>query len=371
MKHIVFCGNTAWSMYNFRGSLIKHLVTLGYKVSVVAPKDEYVENIKKLGCAYFDINVDAKGVNPVKDIKLIFFYRQLFKQLRPDFIFFYTIKPNIYGSLSILGLSIPSICITTGLGYTFIANNAVAKIARFLYRVSFTNAHEVWFLNNSDFETFLNYKIIKKDKGRILNGEGINLIRFYPTSDQNESCSFLLIARLLWDKGIGEYVSAARVLKKKYPAVHFNLLGFLGVDNPSAISKEQVEKWIQEGAVSYLGATKDVIPYITGSSCIVLPSYREGLPISLLESSAMCKPIIATDVPGCKDVIDDGVTGFICKVKSIESLVDAMEKIIKMTPSERQLMGEFGRKKIECKFDEKLIINEYVKTIMNYFQIIE
>lgn len=366
-KQIILCGNTAWSMYNFRAGLIKGLLDSGYHVTVIAPSDnEYDKKIVDIGASFINIDIQAKGTNPIADIKLILKYLKIFNSIKPDFIFFYTIKPNIYGGFAASIKKLKYIGITTGLGYTFINNNIVSKIARILYKFAFKCAKEIWFLNNDDLKSFLEYKLINKSKGYIIKGEGINLTKFKKTNNQSDPISFLLMARILWDKGIGEYVESARILKLKYPEVKFKLLGFMGVDNPSAISQEQMDKWQSEGVIEYLGSTSNVIPYVEDANCIVLPSYREGVPITLLEAAAMCKPIVTTDSVGCRDTVDDNVSGYLCNIKDVKSLTDAMEKIILMSLNERQKMGEAGRKKMETEFDEKIIVNHYLHILNKY-----
>ncbi|MEG1611123.1 MAG: glycosyltransferase family 4 protein [Alistipes sp.] len=367
MKHIVLVGNTAWSMYNFRAGLIRGLLENGYRVSVVAPADnEFAKRIQEIGAAFIDVQMEAKGTNPIKDLWLFVRLRRIFHAAKPDFVFFYTIKPNIYGSIAAHILGIPHIAITTGLGYTFLNNNIVAKIARRLYKFAFKSPKEVWFLNREDFESFLQYHLISESKGYILKGEGINLERFAKSNNQSNDVTFLLMARMLWDKGVGEYVEAARILKVQYPAVQFKLLGFMGVDNPSAISEHQMSIWQKEGVVEYLGSTSDVVPFVAAASCVVLPSYREGVPITLLEAAAMCKPIVTTDSIGCRDTVDDGKTGYMCHVKDVLSLKTALEKIVLMTPAQRQAMGVAGREKMEAEFDEQLVVKTYIGTLKKY-----
>lgn len=368
MKHIVLVGNTAWSMYNFRAGLIKGLIKIGYRVTVMAPSDDdFDKRIEELGVQFINVRIEAKGTNPFVDFLLIERFRRIFKFIHPDFLFFYTIKPNIYGSFAARLLNIPHVAVVTGLGYTFINNNMVARIARILYELAFKSANEIWFLNNEDLRVFLDNRLIPHSKGNILKGEGVNLERFTPSNTQCEQVSFLLMARMLWDKGVGEYVEAARMLCLKYPEVQFRILGFMGVDNPNAISEEQMLSWQNEGVIKYMGSTADVVPFVKDASCIVLPSsYREGVPISLLEAAAMCKPIVTTDNVGCRDTVDDTISGFLCKVKDPESLADAMEKVILMSPEQRQMMGEAGRVKIEKEFDEKIVIDTYVQTLRRF-----
>ncbi|MCQ2350850.1 MAG: glycosyltransferase family 4 protein [Paludibacteraceae bacterium] len=362
-KHILLMGNTSWSMYNFRGGLIKRLCEQGYHVTVVAPQDGIFEKkIVETGAHFKNINISAKGTNPLTDSMLVLRLVKLLKELKPDFAFFYTIKPNIYGGLAAHLCNIPFIAVTTGLGYTFINNNIISKIARFLYKQSFKHANQVWFLNSDDCNDFLKYKLLPTDKCYVLNGEGVDTEKF-ALAPLPKQPSFILIARLLWDKGIGEYADAARIVKKDFPDVKFKLLGFLNVQNPSAITKEQVDKWVNEGIIEYLGETKDVIPYIKDSTCIVLPSYREGIPMTLLEGASMGRIIITADTVGCRNIVDDKVTGLLCKPKDATDLAAQIKKVINLTYSESTKMGLSARNKVVSEFEQNIIINKYLLTL--------
>ncbi len=365
-KTILFSGNTLWSMYNFRRVLMADFVQKGYNVVVVAPEDEFKSKIEAIGCKFIPIKIAAKGVNPLQDFFVFLSYLKIFRKINPDFCFFYTIKPNIYGSLAARFLKIKYIPITTGLGYIFLNNDIVSKIAKSLYKIAFNGANQVWFLNQDDYTEFLNGKIINEENGYVMkSGEGIDL-SIFSISSQPETISFLLMARMLWDKGVGIFADAARELKKKYPTVEFNLLGFIGVDNPSAISKEQINAWGKEGIVNYLGVTDDVRPYIEKAACVVLPSYyREGIPFSLLEGATMGKPLITTNTVGCKEIVDDKINGYLCNPKDVESLYEVMEKIILMPKEERMQMGLAGRKKVEKQFNVQTVINQYHTIISN------
>lgn len=363
---LIFAGNTAWSMYNFRRFVFQHFIKQGHEVIVLAPHDnEYQPLIASLGCKFYPIQIEGKGHNPLKDIRTILQFRKIFKKEKPDYCFFYTIKPNIYGSLAAASLHIPYIPITTGLGYIFLTNNLISKIAQTLYKVAFKKAPQIWFLNEDDANTFVCKKLIRKEQAHILKGEGIDVDYFEVHNEYTET-SFLLVARMLWDKGVGEFVEAATKLKKKYPEVKFQLLGFLGVNNPNAISQEQMNKWIQEGNIEYLGSTNDVRPFLYQSSCVVLPSfYREGIPFSLMEGAAAGKPLIATNNIGCKDVIDHGITGFLVNKRDSEDLAKAMEKIILMPKEKRIDMGLKGRQKMQKEFGLPIIIKQYDQIISN------
>lgn len=368
MKHILLVGNTAWSMYNFRGNLMKSFVKRGYSVSVLSPYDnEFFPLIESTGAKCYDLPISAKGTNPMEDIKLIFHIKKYIKELNPDIAFFYTIKPCIYGSFAARMAKIPFIPFTTGLGYTFIVDNWVSKLARKLYKWAFKGASKVWFLNDDDKNAFLEHNIIPEEKAFILRGEGVDINRF-EVKEMPQEVSFLLMARMLWDKGVGEYVEAARILKKEYPNISFNLLGFLNVDNPSAITEKQMNEWVEEGIVNYLGFTKDVVPYIEKTTVSVLPSYREGLGMVLVEAASMGRILIASNCVGCKETIDEGVNGFLVPVKDAKALADAMRKVIEMPYKERVAMGLAGRRKVEREFAEDRVFEIYETVLKEYLE---
>ena len=255
-KHIAFSGNTAWGMYNFRGKLLRHMVEEGYRVSVLAPYDDvYSPKLAALGCEMCDMPMNPKGVNPISDANLLYRYYKTLKQLKPDISITYTIKPNIYGSLAARWLGIPYLPITTGLGYVFIQRTYITTIVKWLYKWAFKRARHVWFLNNDDIDTFRNEDIVSSDKIQQLPGEGIDLNRFKLRTGERDATPFvfLLVGRMLMDKGVREYVAAARMLKQKYPDVKFRLLGAVWEGNPATISEEQLREWEREGVVEYYG----------------------------------------------------------------------------------------------------------------------
>ena len=368
-KKLVLVANTAWSMFNFRHGLLSRLINDGYQLTIIAPYDEFSDKLRAMGCAVFDLPMEAKGTNPLKDLKLIHTLYQIYQQISSDFIIHYTIKPNIYGSLAAKLAGIPSLAITTGLGYTFVNDNLVAKVARCLYKLAFRFPKEVWFLNEDDRQVFLHHQLVSQDKAVLLYGEGVDLAHFAPHASlivDDGKVRFLLIARMLWDKGVGEYVEAARIVRQQYPQAVFQLLGACGVANPSVIHREQIVQWEQEGLVEYLGTTPDVRPIIANADCVVLPSYREGIPRTMIESASMAKPLIVTDVPGCREVVLHGQTGFLCPVKNATALAACCEQLIVMRPEARAEMGTAGRAFIADKFDEKLVIEQYLKTLGKY-----
>ena len=340
----------------------------GYKVVTVGPADPYSLKLAEMGCEVIDMPMAAKGVNPGEDLILLGQLRDLYKTIKPDFIFHYTIKPNIYGSVAARLAGISSIAVTTGLGYTFINDNWVARVARLLYKAAFLSPKEVWFLNEDDRQAFLQNRLVAPEKAVLLHGEGVNTTHFCPQPAllADGKTRFLLVARMLWDKGVGEYVEAARQVRKKHPDAVFQLLGECGLPNPSVISREQMAEWEHEGVIEYLGTTMDVRPYLAQADCLVLPSYREGVPRTLLEAAAMGKPLIATDAPGCRDVVIDGETGWLCPVKNAEALAGCMVQLLAMPVADRQVMGMAGRQFIVANFDEQKVVAHYLTTLARY-----
>ncbi len=365
MKKIVLVCNTSWGMMMFRSSLMKRLVDDGYDVTVLAPLDDHSEKIKALGCNYIELPMDNKGSNPIKDWFLMKRLYKHYKEIKPDLIFHYTIKPNIYGTLAAHKANYKSIAVITGLGFTFINNGITSKIAKLLYKKSLRHAHKVWFINHEDRKKFIKEKILSRDFMEILPGEGVDMDKYAPRAKKinDGKFKFILIARLLWDKGVGELVKAASVLTEYYPNMEVQLVGFVDAKNPQAISKEQVEIWEKNGWIKYMGSTNDVRDFISEADCIVLPSYREGISKILMESASMAKPIIASNVPGCRDIVENGSSGYLCNVMDAYDLAVKMEKMLLLSKEKRELMGQKGREHILREFDEKIVIKKYMHAI--------
>jgi glycosyltransferase involved in cell wall biosynthesis len=357
--------NTAWAIYTYRHGLIRTLIGKGVTVIVIAPRDRTFALLEQMGCRCIDLFVASKGTNPRDDLRTMGALYRHYRQIRPHVVFHYTIKANIYGSIAAWLARVPSIAVNTGLGYVFIQKSRAAVVAKALYRFAFRFPREVWFLNRDDQAAFLEGRLLAHpERMRLLNGEGVDLDHFaYSPPQRNGRFTFMLVGRLLWDKGVGEYIDAARTLRARHPEVRFQLLGPVGVDNPSAISLDEVRAWEREGIVEYLGEAHDVRAHMTQADCVVLPSYREGVPRTLMEASAMGRPIVATDVPGCREVVDDGVTGLLCEARSAASLAEKLEQMMTMSCDERQAMGERGRAKVAAQFDETAVVERYLKTL--------
>lgn len=357
--------NSAWNIYNFRLGLIANLINRGYDVVVIAPPDYCINRIESTGCKFVSLSFDNE-TNLFSETNLFMKFLVLLYREKPNFFLGFTIKPNIYGSLAahILGISV--INNITGLGRLFIKKSLLTYIALTLYKLALLRSKCIFFQNRDDRSLFLTHRIVNINNSKYLPGSGVDLKKFIPKPFQlKKQFRFLLMARLLLDKGVKEFVDAARILKKKGFKVDCCLLGFIDVDNPSAISRDQIEIWVSEGVVRYLGQRDDVREEICNSDCIVLPSYREGTPKSLLEASAMGRPIVTTDAEGCRDVVDENLSGFLCRVGDAIDLADKMEKMIRIDFHKLKEMGLHGRKKIKAQYDQKIIFEMYANELDN------
>jgi len=361
---IIITANTAWSIYNFRKKLINSLKQAGYRVVAVAPEDQYANRIP---CEYIPVKINRRGLNPFEDILLYYKLRNLYKQLQSFAVLHFTSKVNIYGALAARKLGICCINNISGLGSAFIGGGFIARIQQLLYRFALRYADVVFFQNKDDVDYFLRRKLSPPEQSDLLPGSGIDIDKYKPKAkDNSTSFVFLMIARLIRDKGIYEYAEAAGKIKEIYPNTEFKVVGFLDNSNPSAIKKEELNCWVEEGLIDFLGRKDDVRDAIAVSDCVVLPSYREGTPRTLLEAASMAKPIIATDVAGCRQVVDNGKTGFLCRVKDSDDLADKMEKVMLLSESERKDMGLAGREKMKLEFDEEIVIKKYLEVLERY-----
>lgn len=357
--------NKSWNIYNFRLGVIKAFQELGHEVLTIAPKDVYSELLEKEGCRFINVHIDDKGTNPLKDAGLFFRFLKIYHTEKPDLILNYTIKPNIYSAIAAKIKGIPTINNVTGLGTVFLRDKMIYRFAQSLYKFAFRFPYKVFFQNSDDRNLFIKKGFVRKDKTEILPGSGVNILKFKPNeaAPQNEIFTFLLIARLLFDKGIVEYVEAIKILKQKNYHIRFQLLGAMDETANLGIPKVLLNKWIDDGLVDYLGFTDNVLTIIQNADCVVLPSYREGLPRSLLEAMAVGKPVITTDVPGCRNVVKEGVNGYLCKLKDEEDLAAKMEKIISLDSNALNQMGEKSRELVKNNFDEKFVISKYLEAV--------
>ena len=363
-RTIVLSANSDWNIANFRGGLIRALQAEGYRPVVIAPSDAAAESrMRELDVERIRIRIDRSGLNPIADLGLLRTYRSLLARLRPAAYLGYTIKPNIYGSLAAASLGIPAIPNVSGLGTAFMKSGPLQQIVTKLYRVGFRRAPAVFFQNQEDRSLFVDRKLVRSSQAHVLPGSGVDIERFTPSPMPPGPATFLFVGRLLRDKGVVEFVDAARSLRSVVPGSRFQLLGPIDDGNRTAVSRAELDRWIEEGAVEYLGTTDDVRPQIAGASAVVLPSYREGLPRSLLEAAAMARPLIASDVPGCRQVVEDGVNGYLCAARDPASLAAAMRSLAELPAGQRSAIGQAARRKVQEQFSEEFVIRAYLDVI--------
>jgi len=364
--HIAVVSNTCWYLFNFRLNLMLALQAAGHTVVAVAPDDVYAQRIRDAGVAFEAVPISGGGTHPVHELQSVLRLGAVFRRHRVDLVLSYTPKGNLYSALACIALRIPFLPNVSGLGRAFIRKSLVTRVAKTLYRLTFGRAHRVFFQNLDDMAVFVDAGLVRAGQAERLPGSGVDLSRFSPTPPvvrPAEAPVFLLVARMLWDKGVGEYVEAARSVRALHPGACFQLLGFLDVANPSAIPRTQVEAWVAEGVVEYLGPTDDVRPFLVQADCVVLPSYREGVPRTLLEAAATARPVITTDAPGCRDTVLDGETGFLCRPADAPDLAEKLLRFVALAPEERRAMGQRGRAFVEQNFDERLVIGRYLAVV--------
>jgi glycosyltransferase involved in cell wall biosynthesis len=359
--------NTSWNIYNFRMNFIRSLQEQGHEVHTIAPHDKYTQKLEQAGCIHHDVKMDSRGANPIKDFFLILEFLSIYRKLRPDVILHYTIKPNIYGTLAAAFLKIPSVNNVCGLGTVFLKKGIVSKVALLLYKWAFRYPQKVFFQNPDDHKLFIERELVSESIADLLPGSGIDLSRFHPISYQrNQRFTFLLISRLITDKGILEFIDAVKRLKATGINAKFQILGAKDPEHKRGIKLRVIDEWVNSGIIEYLGTTDDVRKFIHGADCIVLPSYREGAPRTLLEAASSCKPIVATDVPGCHHVVVHEYNGLLCKMKDAADLAEKMSTMANLDEAALRKMGENGRLKMELEYSETIVINKYLKAISSF-----
>ena len=371
-QKIAFVANTSWSIYKFRLYLIEKLIEKGFAIFVLAPRDPYTAKFESLsGLTYIELeHFKGKNISPFRDFLL---YRELlhhYRTILPDLIFHYTIKANLFGTRAAARAGISSVSVITGLGYAFSGKGWLQSIAKLLYKKVLRNSTEVWFLNEDDRHIFISQQLIRPEKTFLLPGEGVDTQTFYPAPYivQNSAApsaakevTFLLIGRIIRHKGIYEFIQAIQLLKHQGLSIRCQLLGFFDDKNPVAIPRHEIEEWSKTGLLTYLGHTDKVAPFIEKADCIVLPSYREGLPLSLLEGASMCKALIATDTPGCRALVDEGVNGYLCREKNAADLAEKMAVYYHLPAEAKKKMGLAGREKVLSAFTQEKVAAIYLE----------
>jgi glycosyltransferase involved in cell wall biosynthesis len=363
---VALAANDGWNIVNYRSGLVRALQAAGLRVAVLAPAGAHVDAIRAMGVEFRPVPISARGTSAVDDLRTLVAFRRRLKALRPAAFLGFTSKPNIYGSLAAHSLRIPVINNISGLGSTFTRRTMLTRLVARLYRIALRRSATVFLQNPDDRQLFEDSGIVRRTQTALLPGSGIDLERFAPRESPREDrpFTFLLAARLLWDKGVGEFAEAAARIRSSGKDARFQVLGIIEPDSRAAVPLAQLETWQREGAIEYLGSSDDVRATIGSADCVVLPSYyREGVPRVLLEAAAMAVPAITTDSPGCREAVDDGVTGLLCQPRSVDSLVAAMERMIATPAEERRRMGRSARAKMEREFAEELVHREYLAAL--------
>jgi galacturonosyltransferase len=358
---ILILANFGMGLYKFRKELLEELISQDNEVYISLPNDEYVPKLEKLGCKFIETHVDRRGTNPIRDLLLLFFYKNLISSLKPDVVLTYTIKPNVYGGIACKITKIPYIANVTGLGTSVENEGLIKKITLALYKLGLNKASCVFFQNEANRKFFIDKNIVKV-KTNLIPGSGVNLEQYvfeeYPSSD--EKIKFLFIGRIMKAKGIEELLGAAKEVRQKYPNVQIDLVGSYEEDYT-----QQIDELEKLGIVNYHGKQEDVHEYIKKAHAAILPSYHEGIANVLLESASSGRPILASKVPGCIETFDEGVSGMGFEVKNVDSLVEAIVKFIMLPHDQKKAMGIAGRSKMEREFDRSIVINAYIEEIKN------
>ena len=359
-KNILILTNSIGGLHSFRKEVVKAIVDAGYEVYISEPDDdERVRYFEGIGCHIIKTDFNRRGMNPFADFKLMLKYRKMIKQLKPKAVLSYTIKPNIYGGIACRLTGTPQLANVTGLGDAVENGGWMQKLTLTLYKLGLGNARQIFFQNESN-RNFCISKGIATEKSVLLPGSGVNLqhhaFQVYPRDEGK--VIFLFIGRLQKDKGIEEYFETAKTIRGKYPNTEFQILG--NVEGPF---QARLDELVKAGTVKHLGTTSDVRPYIGAVECSIMPSYHEGMSNVNLESAANGRPVITTDVPGCRETVDDGVTGFLVKAKDASSLIDGVEKFLSLTYEQKKQMGIAGRKKVEREFDRVIVVKVYLEEL--------
>jgi glycosyltransferase involved in cell wall biosynthesis len=364
-KTIVLIYNTCHYAYIMRKNLIKQIQKIGYSVVLIAPADEYTDRLIKMGVNVIDCKTDSK-TKITTDFILLIRYIMILRTVRPAAVLTFTAKPNIYGSIAGSLLSIFVICNIAGLGTAFIKGGIIKKVLELLYFFGLRGASVVFFQNEDDQSYFTRTGLVDPKKVRLIPGSGVDLAKFKrrkPIPLASRKFTFLFVGRILKDKGIYEFVEAAKLLLSRRSDVKFVIVGKTGDNNPSAVADEVVSTWVRDNIVEFMGHQEDVRPHLLSCDCLVLPSYREGIPRVVLEAGATGRPVIVTNVPGCRQAVVNGQTGLFCEAKNTISLAAAMTEIIDMADDQRLLMGDKAALFVKAEFDERFVLDAYLREI--------
>ena len=368
MKKIIISSNSCWNIYNFRNNLINNLIKKKFKVIILANIDETSKLLQDMGCEIISFKFSRKKKSIFEVIYILWQYYYYLKKIKPQLYFSYTIKPNLLGGLVANFLKIHTIINFTGLGTLVLNESYSNKFILFFLKLILKKSSIVFFHNNYDLKILKHKKLIKNSHYQVIPGSGVDLIKFKfsPLFIVKNNINFLFIGRIIKDKGIVEFINAANFIKKKYLNTKFIVLGEYDNDNISNLTSKQISFINNNNSVEFVGFKKNIIQYIVDSTCVVLPSYREGLSKSLLEACSIGRPIIASDVPGCKEIVSDNYNGFLCKPRDFISLANSLEKFINISFKEKIIFGQRSRELAEKKFDENIVISRYMNEIEKY-----
>lgn len=360
MKKILILANNDIGLYKFRKELIEELLKDNI-VYISLPYGELVEPLIKMGCHFINTSIDRRGVNPIKDIKLYKQYKKIIKEIAPNFILSYTIKPNIYGAMAAKKTNTPIIANITGLGTAVEKEGILQKITLLMYKFAFSKVKTVFFQNEENMK-FFEKKKIAINKHKLLPGSGVNLQHFQPLKYPDvKTTEFVFISRIMKEKGIDQYLKAAKYIRNKYPNTKFHICGFCEEEYEDILKEYQ-----DKGIIIYHGLVDDVREILKLTHCTIHPTYYpEGMSNVLLESCACARPIITTDRNGCREIVDDGINGYIVKQKDSKDLIDKIEKFLNLSYEEKKEMGLNARKKVEQDFDRNIVVRNYIYTINN------
>ena len=346
-----------------RAGLFRALQDEGFSILAVAPEGRGAEELCEMGVEVEVIGMAPTGTSPIADLVLLRRFIALFRRVQPEAFLGFTAKPNIYGSVAARIAGVPSINNISGLGRVFTRRSLLTRLVERLYRWGLKRACVVFFENRDDAELFLARKIVRAEQVVALPGAGLDLEKFAPMSVRREAAepfTFLLAGRLLWHKGVREFVDSAQAIRAENLGARFQILGFVEPPGRDSVAESELGRWADEGVIEYLGGSTDVRPLIAAADCVVLPSfYREGVPRILMEAAAMAKPVITTDMPGCRDVVEHERTGFICAPRSADSLAAAMRRMLSLGSDQLGQMGREGRSKMERQFDQEVVHRAY------------
>lgn len=357
---ITLSANTSWYLFNFRASTIRALTAAGYRVVCLSPPDDYGPRLPSLGCEWLPLAMDNAGTHPGRDLALLGRFVRHYRQLRPAVAFHFTIKNNVYGTWAARALGIAAVNNVSGLGTAFIRPGPVAAVVRTLYRLSQPLAHRVFCQNTEDFELLRSRRLVPAARLALLPGSGVDLQRFHPRLREARApgapLRLLYAGRMLADKGLHELIEAVGRVNAGGVRCELALCGFAGAENVSAIDEATLQQWAARPGVRWLGPSDDMPQVFARADAVVLPSYREGMPRSLLEAAAMGLPAVASDVPGCRHIVTDGVNGLLCAARSADALFAALTQLLAMSEAERAALGAAGRARVEAEFDEQLVV---------------